>query len=133
MLGVCLGHEIIGMNFGGEVVHAKDIMHGKTSIIHHNSTGVFSDLPNQIVAARYHSLILKKESIPDCLNITAYTITEDGDINEVMGVSHKNLPIHGVQFHPESILSSCGHHIFANFLGIDLDKVLFQPVQANQV
>lgn len=110
-LGVCLGHQSIGQAFGGKIVHAKQIMHGKTSPIYHHDIGVFRGLPNPFTATRYHSLVIERESLPDCLEITAWT--EDG---EIMGVRHKTLPIEGVQFHPESILSEQGHQLLKNFL-----------------
>lgn len=110
-LGVCLGHQSIGQAFGGKIVHAKQIMHGKTSPIYHHDIGVFRSLPNPFIATRYHSLVIERESLPDCLEITAWT--EDG---EIMGVRHKILPIEGVQFHPESILSEQGHQLLKNFL-----------------
>ncbi len=110
-LGVCLGHQSIGQAFGGKIVHAKQIMHGKTSPIYHHDMGVFQGLPNPFTATRYHSLVIERESLPDCLEITAWT--EDG---EIMGVRHKLLPIEGVQFHPESILSEHGHQLLRNFL-----------------
>lgn len=111
ILGVCLGHQSIGQAFGGNIVHAKQLMHGKTSLIHHKSEGVFKGLPNPYTATRYHSLVIERETIPDCLEITAWT--EDG---EIMGVRHKTLPIEGVQFHPESILTEHGHDLLNNFL-----------------
>ncbi len=111
ILGVCLGHQSIGQAFGGKIVHAKQLMHGKTSQIHHTSVGVFKDLPNPYIATRYHSLVIERETIPDCLEITAWTA--DG---EIMGVRHKTLPIEGVQFHPESILTEHGHDLLNNFL-----------------
>ncbi|MBK7364876.1 MAG: aminodeoxychorismate/anthranilate synthase component II [Nitrosomonas sp.] len=110
-LGVCLGHQSIGQAFGGKIVHAKQIMHGKTSPIYHHNMGVFQGLPNPFTATRYHSLVIERESLPDCLEITAWT--EDG---EIMGVRHKSLSIEGVQFHPESILSEHGHQLLRNFL-----------------
>ena len=110
-LGVCLGHQSIGQAFGGKIVHAKQIMHGKTSPIYHHDIGVFRGLPNPFTATRYHSLVIERESLPDSLEITAWT--EDG---EIMGVRHKTLPIEGVQFHPESILSEQGHQLLKNFL-----------------
>lgn len=110
-LGVCLGHQSIGQAFGGKIVHAKQIMHGKTSLIYHHNIGVFQGLPNPFTATRYHSLVIERESLPDCLEITAWT--EDG---EIMGVRHKLLPIEGVQFHPESVLSEQGHQLLKNFL-----------------
>ena len=111
LLGVCLGHQSIGQAFGGRIVHAKQLMHGKTSMIHHKDVGVFHGLPNPFRATRYHSLVIERDSLPDCLEITAWT--EDG---EIMGVRHKTLPIEGVQFHPESILTEYGHEMLANFL-----------------
>jgi len=111
ILGVCLGHQSIGQAFGGHIVHAKQLMHGKTSLIHHNNMGVFKDLPNPYTATRYHSLVIERETLPDCLEITAWT--DDG---EIMGVRHKTLPIEGVQFHPESILTEYGHELLDNFL-----------------
>lgn len=111
LLGVCLGHQSIGQAFGGKIIKAKTLMHGKTSLIHHTSTGVFKDLPNPYTATRYHSLVIERESIPDCLEITAWT--DDG---EIMGVKHKTLAIEGVQFHPESVLTEHGHDLLNNFL-----------------
>lgn len=116
VLGVCLGHQSIGQVFGGKIVHAKDIMHGKTSMIYHNNTGVFAGLENPFEATRYHSLVIEKASVPDCLEVTAWTQTVDGELNEIMGVRHKELAIEGVQFHPESILTQHGHDLLKNFL-----------------
>jgi anthranilate synthase component II len=116
ILGVCLGHQSIGQVFGGKIVHAKEIMHGKTSMIHHNDKGVFKGLTNPYEATRYHSLVIEKDSIPDCLEITAWTENSDGSMDEIMGVRHKKLPIEGVQFHPESILTQHGHDLLKNFL-----------------
>jgi len=116
LLGVCLGHQSIGQVFGGKIVHAKQIMHGKTSMIHHHGTGVFSGLTNPYEATRYHSLVIEKSSLPECLEITAWTEDDNGDLDEIMGVRHKTLPIEGVQFHPESILTQHGHDLLANFL-----------------
>ena len=116
ILGVCLGHQSIGQVFGGKIIHAKKIMHGKTSMMHHNNEGVFKGLTNPYEATRYHSLVIEKESLPDCLEITAWTQNEDGSIDEIMGVRHKELPIEGVQFHPESILTQHGHDLLKNFL-----------------
>ncbi len=118
LLGVCLGHQSIGQVFGGKIVHAKQIMHGKTSMIHHHSTGVFSGLTNPYEATRYHSLVIEKSSLPECLEITAWTETEAGELDEIMGIRHKTLPIEGVQFHPESILTQHGHDLLANFLNM---------------
>lgn len=112
ILGVCLGHQSIGQAFGGEIVRAQNLMHGKTSKIHHDNGGVFKDMPNPFEATRYHSLIIRRETIPDCLQITAET-----DKREIMGVRHKDYPIEGVQFHPESILTEDGKRILANFIG----------------
>ncbi|MHB1402725.1 MAG: anthranilate synthase component II [Thiobacillus sp.] len=111
ILGVCLGHQSIGQAFGGKIVRAKELMHGKTSLIHHLDVGVFKGLPNPFRATRYHSLVIERESLPDCLEITAWT--DDG---EIMGVRHKTLAVEGVQFHPESILTEHGHAMLANFL-----------------
>ncbi|BAN36334.1 glutamine amidotransferase of anthranilate synthase [Sulfuricella denitrificans skB26] len=111
VLGVCLGHQSIGQAFGGKIIHATQLMHGKTSMIHHKDMGVFKGLPNPFRATRYHSLVIERESIPDCLEITAWT--DDG---EIMGVRHKTLAVEGVQFHPESILTEYGHEMLANFL-----------------
>ncbi|MDQ7014805.1 MAG: aminodeoxychorismate/anthranilate synthase component II, partial [Gammaproteobacteria bacterium] len=116
ILGVCLGHQSIGQVFGGNIVHAKAIMHGKTSLIHHHGSGVFQGLSNPYQATRYHSLVIEKASLPDCLEITAWTENDSGELDEIMGVRHKNLPIEGVQFHPESILTQHGHDLLANFL-----------------
>lgn len=116
ILGVCLGHQSIGQVFGGKIIHAKEIMHGKTSMMHHNNEGVFKGLTNPYEATRYHSLVIEKESLPDCLEITAWTENEDGSMDEIMGVRHKELPIEGVQFHPESILTQHGHDLLKNFL-----------------
>jgi anthranilate synthase component II len=111
LLGVCLGHQSIGQAFGGKIIKAKTLMHGKTSLIHHTSKGVFKNLPNPYTATRYHSLVIERETIPDCLEITAWT--DDG---EIMGVKHKTLAVEGVQFHPESILTEHGHDLLNNFL-----------------
>ncbi|OOG28610.1 anthranilate/aminodeoxychorismate synthase component II [Thioalkalivibrio denitrificans] len=119
LLGVCLGHQAIGQAFGGRVVHAREIMHGKTSLIHHTGQGVFRGLPNPFEATRYHSLVVEKDSLPDCLEITAWTETPDGRMDEIMGVRHKSLPVEGVQFHPESILTRHGHDLLRNFLAME--------------
>ncbi|HEY6896453.1 MAG TPA: aminodeoxychorismate/anthranilate synthase component II [Rhodocyclaceae bacterium] len=111
LLGVCLGHQSIGAAFGGEIVHAKQMMHGKTSPIHHNDVGVFKGLPNPLTCTRYHSLAIRRETLPDCLEVTAWT--DDG---EIMGVRHKEFDVEGVQFHPESILTERGHDLLRNFL-----------------
>ena len=115
ILGVCLGHQSIAQAFGGRVVHAKRVMHGKTSLIHHHGSSVFRDLENPFTATRYHSLVAERASLPACLEITAWTEDEQGGFDEIMGVQHKTLPIHGVQFHPESILTAHGHQLLENF------------------
>ncbi len=116
ILGVCLGHQSIGYAFGGNIIHAKSIMHGKTSLVYHHNQGVFKGLNNPFTATRYHSLVIEQESIPDCLEITAWTQDEAGNLDEIMGVRHKELDIEGVQFHPESILTEHGHDMLRNFL-----------------
>ena len=116
ILGVCLGHQSIGQAFEGKIVHAKKIMHGKTSEIFHNGEDVYNGFENPFTATRYHSLVIEKESLPDCFAITAWTKNENGDIDEIMGIKHKNYSISGVQFHPESILTSYGHELLNNFL-----------------
>jgi anthranilate synthase component 2 len=116
ILGICLGHQSIGQAFGGKVVRAREVMHGKTSPIYHNNTGVFRGLPNPFEATRYHSLVVERESLPDCLEVTAWTQTEDGEIDEIMGFRHRELAVEGVQFHPESILTESGHDMLENFL-----------------
>ncbi len=116
LLGVCLGHQSIGQAFGGKIVHAHDIMHGKTSDIYHKSTDVFQGFENPFTATRYHSLVIDKETLPDSLEITAWTQDKDGNLDEIMGVRHKDLNVSGVQFHPESILTSYGHELLQNFL-----------------
>ncbi|MCU7943789.1 MAG: aminodeoxychorismate/anthranilate synthase component II [Candidatus Thiodiazotropha sp. (ex Cardiolucina cf. quadrata)] len=115
ILGVCLGHQSIGQAFGGKIVHARKVMHGKTSPILHAGAGVFSGLENPFEATRYHSLVIEKESLPACLEITAWTENE-GEMDEIMGVRHKELAIQGVQFHPESILTRYGHDLLRNFV-----------------
>jgi len=116
ILGVCLGHQSIGQAFGGKIVHAGAIMHGKTSMVYHKDIGVFAGLANPFEATRYHSLVIEKGSLPDCLEVTAWTQTENGDMDEIMGVRHKELMVEGVQFHPESILTEHGHDMLRNFL-----------------
>jgi anthranilate synthase component II len=111
ILGVCLGHQSIGQAFGGKIIHAGQVMHGKTSAIRHHDEGVFRKLPNPFQATRYHSLVIERANLPDCLEVTAWT--DDG---EIMGVRHKTLPVEGVQFHPESILTEHGHALLSNFL-----------------
>ncbi len=116
ILGVCLGHQSLGQAFGGDVIHAREIMHGKTSPIHHNNTDIFHGLDNPFTATRYHSLVVSKETLPDCLEITSWTETADGKMDEIMGLRHKEYAISGVQFHPESILTQHGHDMLKNFL-----------------
>ncbi|MEH6669440.1 aminodeoxychorismate/anthranilate synthase component II [Halopseudomonas sp.] len=116
ILGVCLGHQAIGQAFGGEVVRARQVMHGKTSPVFHEFQGVFAGLANPLVVTRYHSLVVRRESLPDCLEVTAWTQSEDGSIDEIMGLRHRDYMIEGVQFHPESILTEQGHELLANFL-----------------
>ena len=116
VLGVCLGHQSIGQVFGGDVIRARQVMHGKTSPIYHHNQGVFRGLNNPLTATRYHSLIIDKNTLPDCLEITAWTELEDGSVDEIMGVRHKTLAVEGVQFHPESILTEQGHDLLKNFL-----------------
>ena len=116
ILGICLGHQCIGQVFGGRVVRARKVMHGKTSPIYHREEGVFRGLSKPFEATRYHSLVVEKESLPDCLEITAWTRTEDGEMDEIMGLRHRELSVEGVQFHPESILTAHGHDLLRNFL-----------------
>ncbi|OAI18849.1 MULTISPECIES: anthranilate synthase component II [Methylomonas] len=116
ILGVCLGHQSIGYAFGGNIIHAKQIMHGKVSPVYHKELGVFKGLSNPFTATRYHSLVIEQATIPDCLEVTAWTQDEAGNIDEIMGVRHKTLDIEGVQFHPESILTEHGHDMLRNFL-----------------
>ncbi len=120
ILGVCLGHQSIGQVFGGKIIRAKQVMHGKISPVFHEDKGVFEGLPNPVSVTRYHSLVIEKETLPECLEITAWTQTqsgeESGEFDEIMGVRHKTLDIEGVQFHPESIMTEQGHELLANFL-----------------
>ena len=116
LLGVCLGHQAIGQVFGGDVVRARQVMHGKTSPIYHKNVGVFSGLNNPLTATRYHSLIIARDSLPACLEVTAWTQKPDGSLDEIMGVRHRTLKVEGVQFHPESILTEQGHELLKNFL-----------------
>jgi len=118
ILGVCLGHQSIGQAFGGKVVHARSIMHGKTSRMYHSDKGVFASLPSSFEATRYHSLVLEQKSLPDCFEITAWTKNDDGSLDEIMGIKHHELAIEGVQFHPESILTEHGHALLKNFLNL---------------
>jgi anthranilate synthase component 2 len=120
ILGVCLGHQSIGQVFGGKIVRARQTMHGKTSMIYHKNVGVFSGLKNPYEATRYHSLVIEKDSVPDCLEITAWTQNADGSMDEIMGVRHKQYAIEGVQFHPESILTEHGHDLLRNFLKLKI-------------
>jgi anthranilate synthase component II len=116
LLGVCLGHQAIGQAFGGTVRRAREVMHGKTSLIHHRARGVFKDLPTPYTATRYHSLIVDRAGLPEDFEVTAWTQTADGEVDEIMGLRHRSLPIEGVQFHPESILTEHGHQLLRNFL-----------------
>jgi len=120
IMGVCLGHQAIGQAFGGKIIRAKEIMHGKTSLIYHKNVGIFAGLSQAYTATRYHSLVIEKESLPDCLEVTAWTETATGEMDEIMGVRHKELAIEGVQFHPESILTEHGHDMLQNFLDLKL-------------
>ena len=116
LLGICLGHQSIGQAFGGKVVRAREVMHGKTSLVYHNGTGVFSGIESPFSATRYHSLVVEKESLPECFEVTAWTQHDDGSFDEIMGLRHKELAVEGVQFHPESILTNFGHELLDNFL-----------------
>lgn len=116
ILGICLGHQSIGQAFGGKIIRAKQVMHGKTSMIYHDNTGVFKDLSNPFEATRYHSLVIGQSSLPDSLQVNAWTQNEDGSMDEIMGVRHQQHAIEGVQFHPESILTQHGHDLLNNFL-----------------
>ena len=122
ILGICLGHQCVGQVFGGNITHARQVMHGKVSRIYHNGLGIFSKLPNPLMATRYHSLIVQTESLPENLEVTAWTKTDSGDFDEIMGVRHKEYAVDGVQFHPESIKSQSGHELLANFLNIDTSQ-----------
>ncbi len=116
ILGVCLGHQSIGQAFGGDIIRAKAVMHGKTSPVYHHNIGCFNGLPNPVQTTRYHSLVIAQDSLPDCLEVTSWTKDDNGQIDEIMGVRHRELPIEGVQFHPESILTEQGHQMLKNFL-----------------
>ena len=116
ILGVCLGHQSIAQAFGGKIVRAKKVMHGKVSQIHHNNTGVFDNLDQDFTATRYHSLVVERHSLPSCFEVTAWTYDEADDFDEIMGIRHRDFPVEGVQFHPESILTEHGHLLFKNFL-----------------
>ncbi len=122
IFGVCLGHQALGQAFGGKVVRARQIMHGKTSPVHHRGEGVFAGVPNPFPATRYHSLVVERASLPDCLEVTAWTENADGSIDEIMGLKHKTLAVEGVQFHPESILTENGYNLLRNFLGQPLQR-----------
>ena len=115
ILGVCLGHQSIAQAYGGAIVHARRVMHGKTSEIHHQGKGVFRGLENPFTATRYHSLVAARESLPSCFEITAWTVDSGGELDEIMGIQHQQFPVHGVQFHPESILTQSGHELLNNF------------------
>ena len=115
LLGICLGHQSIGQSFGGDIVRAKEVMHGKTSMIYHNGSGVFAELANPFEATRYHSLVVAPQTLPDCLDVTAWT-EENGEVDAIMGFRHRELDVEGVQFHPESILTEHGHRLLNNFL-----------------
>jgi anthranilate synthase component 2 len=127
LLGVCLGHQSIGQAFGSKIVHAKSIMHGKTSMIYHTGQGIFQGIPNPFQATRYHSLVIDPTAVPDCLEITAWTQTTSGEKEEIMGVQHKNYLVIGVQFHPESILTHYGHTLLKNFLTLAAASQLTNP------
>ena len=116
MLGICLGHQSIGQAFGGNIIRAKQVMHGKTSMMHHDDSGVFKGLSNPFEDTRYHSLVIDQATLPDCLQVTAWTQNKDGSLDEIMGIRHRELAIEGVQFHPESILTQHGHELLDNFL-----------------
>ncbi|GKT11992.1 MAG: anthranilate synthase component II [Thiomicrorhabdus sp.] len=116
IMGVCLGHQSIAQAFGGDIIRAKHVMHGKTSPVYHHDIGMFAGLPNPVQTTRYHSLVIDQNTLPDCLEITAWVQNDDGSLDEIMGVRHKTLPIEGVQFHPESILTDKGHDMLKNFL-----------------
>lgn len=116
ILGVCLGHQSIGQAFGGDVIRARQVMHGKLSPIYHHNSGVFRSLPCPFTATRYHSLVVDARTLPECLEVTAWTQLADGSVDEIMGLRHKTLDLEGVQFHPESILSEHGHQLLQNFL-----------------
>jgi len=116
ILGICLGHQSIGQVYGGDIIRAGRVMHGKVSAVYHNDIGVFRGLNNPLQATRYHSLVIDKNTLPDCLEVTAWTRNDDGSVEEIMGVRHKTLPIEGVQFHPESIMTEQGHELLRNFL-----------------
>ncbi|MXY06030.1 MAG: aminodeoxychorismate/anthranilate synthase component II [Gammaproteobacteria bacterium] len=118
LLGICLGHQCIGQAFGGDVVRAEAVMHGKTSLVHHEGEGLFAGLPAPLQATRYHSLVVARDSLPSCLEMTAWT-ERDGAVHELMGCRHRQFPIEGVQFHPESIFTESGHDLLRNFLNLE--------------
>ena len=122
ILGICLGHQCVGQVFGGQITHARQVMHGKLSPIYHNGIGIFSKLPNPLIATRYHSLIVQNESLPENLEVTAWTKTDSGDFDEIMGLRHKEYAVESVQVHPESIKSQSGHELLGNFLNIDTSQ-----------
>ena len=122
ILGICLGHQCVGQVFGGQITHARQVMHGKLSPIYHNGIGIFSKLPNPLIATRYHSLIVQNESLPENLEVTAWTKTDSGDFDEIMGLRHKEYAVESVQFHPESIKSQSGHELLGNFLNIETSQ-----------
>jgi anthranilate synthase component 2 len=119
ILGICLGHQAIGQVYGGDIIRAGRVMHGKVSPVYHQNTGVFRGLDNPLQATRYHSLVINQQTLPECLEVTAWTKNNDGSVEEVMGIRHKTLPIEGVQFHPESIMTEQGHDLLRNFLNKD--------------
>ncbi|MDH5736878.1 MAG: aminodeoxychorismate/anthranilate synthase component II [Gammaproteobacteria bacterium] len=128
LLGICLGHQSIGQVYGSKVVRARQVMHGKLSAIHHNGKGVFARLPSPFTATRYHSLVVERQSLPDCFEVTAWTCDEQGQMDEIMGIRHKQSAVEGVQFHPESILTQYGHQLLANFLGLQLPEEQLQAL-----
>ncbi len=116
ILGVCLGHQALAQAFGGNIIRARQVVHGKNSLIRHDNSSVFAGLNNPLSVTRYHSLVVEKHSLPADFRLTAWTETADGEVDEIMGIAHRHLPLHGVQFHPEAILTEQGHQLFANFL-----------------
>ncbi len=130
ILGVCLGHQCIAQTFGGRIVHAHTTMHGKTSMIRHQGEGIFRDLPSPFEATRYHSLIVAEDSLPDCLTITASARSDDGLVDEIMGIQHNHLNVAGVQFHPEAILTRHGHRLLANFLALERRQAVGASLRA---
>ena len=123
ILGICLGHQSISQVYGGKIIKSGQVMHGKTSLIHHTGQDVFAGLTNPFTATRYHSLVVEKESLPDCLEVIAWTENDDGKLGEIMGVRHRQFAITGVQFHPESILTEHGHELLGNFLNLAKGKI----------